>query len=372
MRDLPSNGVSSTGGTPSVAAISTDRWIGRAGRSLRANARKLNKVASWPAAARKLASEILSPSGSADIGFDRLGPGRHHAFLLVALAETGMVGCRPHDLPRARRWLPRNLFFARVTLLRADDGANTVLSDIPSGQAIHINPRYFSTETSARSLVAPYFAHPRFYAGGMAERARHMRHGERDVGITFAGTFPPASENEKLAFPILPRNQVLAQVAQRLGTRVSYEVQRPAGCEILFSITTDVVDRIEKHRLDLGAYVALLSRSRFALCPPGWRVPHSHNLVEAMSVGAIPITNYWHYMRPPLTPMKDCIGFTTPESLVEAVETALAMEPEQVDELRAGVLAYYDAFLDPAAFGRKLRHARGQIEEILVNDESGR
>jgi glycosyltransferase involved in cell wall biosynthesis len=115
-----------------------------------------------------------------------------------------------------------------------------------------------------------------------------------------------------------------------------------------------------------------MSRSDFFISPPGWRMPHSHNLIEAMSVGTIPITNYHSYMRPPLTPGGDCLAFSTLEELENVIDRALNMEAKEVQRLRKGVISYYDENLEPERFGKKLMERPASILEVVVNDESGR
>ena len=115
-----------------------------------------------------------------------------------------------------------------------------------------------------------------------------------------------------------------------------------------------------------------MSRSDFAICPPGWLMPHSHNLIEAMSVGTIPITNYHAYMRPSLTPDGNCLAFSTREELEEVIDFALRMPPAEIERLRAGVISYYEEYIEPERFGKKLMARLPSISELMVNDESGR
>jgi hypothetical protein len=137
-------------------------------------------------------------------------------------------------------------------------------------------------------------------------------------------------------------------------------------------LTSDTRDIIEKHKLGLVDYIKLMSRSCFFICSPGWLMPHSHNLIEAMSVGTIPITNYHHYMRPPLTPDINCLTFSTLEELEYVIERALNMTSPEIQNLRNGVIAYYEQYLAPESFAEQLLKSPPQVTEIVMNDESGR
>jgi glycosyltransferase involved in cell wall biosynthesis len=116
----------------------------------------------------------------------------------------------------------------------------------------------------------------------------------------------------------------------------------------------------------------VMSRSDFFICPPGWRMPHSHNLIEAMSAGTIPITNYDSYMRPPLTPDGNCLAFSTIEELERAIDRALCMPAADIGQMREGVISYYAEYIEPESFGKRLIECSPLVSELVVNDESGR
>ena len=119
-------------------------------------------------------------------------------------------------------------------------------------------------------------------------------------------------------------------------------------------------------------YIDAMAQSDFFICPPGWFMPHSHNLIEAMSVGTIPITNYHTYMRPSLTPDENCLAFSTLKELENVVNRAQRMAAKEIQRLREGVISYYDEHVDPMSFGLKLIEHSSSISELVVNDESGR
>ena len=100
-------------------------------------------------------------------------------------------------------------------------------------------------------------------------------------------------------------------------------------------------------------------------------MPHAHNLIEAMSVGTIPITNYHSYMRPTLTPDGNCLAFSTVEELDRVINRALRMSAAEIQRLREGVISYYDQHIEPESFGKKLVERSASISELVVNDESG-
>ena len=100
--------------------------------------------------------------------------------------------------------------------------------------------------------------------------------------------------------------------------------------------------------------------------PPGYTVPHSHNLIEALAVGTAPLLNYAHLYRPALTPGQNCLGFDTADGLRRAVVEALALPPTAAAALRAAAAAFYDAECRPEAFAAKLAAALGRAGPVPV------
>ena len=96
-------------------------------------------------------------------------------------------------------------------------------------------------------------------------------------------------------------------------------------------------------------------------------MPHSHNLIEGMSQGAIPILPYGELMCPPLESEVNCLSFATLDELDDAVDAALSMSPTRVAEMRASVLRYYREVLSPAAVGAQIFERRPST--LYVNAE---
>ncbi len=116
-------------------------------------------------------------------------------------------------------------------------------------------------------------------------------------------------------------------------------------------------------------WLELLASADFFVCPPGQIMPLCHNIVEAMAVGTIPITNYPDWMSPPLADGRDSLVFDTLESLVAAVDRASSMNADGIERLRGAVGAYYDEHLDCRRVAKRLAARRHESLELTVTDE---
>jgi len=93
----------------------------------------------------------------------------------------------------------------------------------------------------------------------------------------------------------------------------------------------------------------------------------SHNLIEAMFCGAIPITNGAAFIAEPLKDGKTCLEFQDAAGLVSVIERALGMDGREMEQVRFAVRDYYDRFLEPRASAETLM--RSYSTRILVNAE---
>jgi hypothetical protein len=109
-----------------------------------------------------------------------------------------------------------------------------------------------------------------------------------------------------------------------------------------------------KTRINQGQWLNTVSQSDFFLCPPGVVFAWSCNLVEAMAVGTIPITNYQEWLFPPLRHGVDALTFSTIPELRDAIYMARSMSETQIAEMRKNVIAFYESHLAMKPFVRRL------------------
>jgi hypothetical protein len=112
-----------------------------------------------------------------------------------------------------------------------------------------------------------------------------------------------------------------------------------------------------------------LARSDFFLSPPGIVMPMCHNIIEAMAVGTIPITNYPEWMRPNLVHMQNCIVFDDEADLIRKMQLALSLNESEIARMRANVIDYYRKHLDPRSFVRGLEARPERDITVLLYTE---
>ena len=207
------------------------------------------------------------------------------------------------------------------------------------------------------SYRLPYGVHPSFVADGSAARFAAERPSRRTARILFAGNTDPELYDSDLW--------------RERKARYGIELTRFEAVNVLQDrLSEDQILVARWDRDDLGRlfdgtcrdglfmarwnayrgaqWPRALGAADFFLALPGVVMPMSHNVVEAMAAGCIPITNYPGWFLPRLVDGEECLAFTDAASLVAAVERALTMPPGEVERLRDNVVRYHDRHLAPA------------------------
>lgn len=245
-----------------------------------------------------------------------------------------------------------------------------------------LDPSLATTPQAAFRM--PYFMHPSVYhrglhkaaAGGVKSDAWRVRGGvsgparARRFRIGFFGTHDREFYTRNYHFPGMSRFEILEVLLARFGDRISMVSGSPetwSEAEIVVALDHRGGDKAGKEFLRQEDYFAALQECDFVLSPPGWCMPLSHNLVEIMLCGAIPITNASGFMAPPLEDGRTCLAFDDTRGFEATLNRALAMSPEEVATMRRAAMDYYDKFLEPSSFWGRLVPIANKT--LLVNAE---
>lgn len=206
--------------------------------------------------------------------------------------------------------------------------------------------------------VMPYPMHPWTQPEVVqSQRAAQRSRQARDALVFFAGCqkrrYGDAWMQEQ--FQILSRLDVLNTVKKSFSVDV---VESPLN----FHAREDqsqppkqirILDSAE-NSIPAAHWLPALANSHFFLCAPGGRQPLCHNLIEAMSVGTIPILEYADRIHPPLTDGLNAICFQGRSGLIEVIERVQTMSDIELSQLRENVISFYDQHLCGVRFWGQL------------------
>jgi len=251
------------------------------------------------------------------------------------------------------------------------DKADNQLSDMPWRKKLHVRFDIFSPHWFTNPLIMPYSMFPPQY--GVAEaQLEAWRTGERRMRVFFAGdTEHYGRVWVRYPQPKLPRQKVIDTVKSRLPDHVV--AVRDAGelAAILQAGHTNkcVLNATSDVRIEPADWLPTVARADFFLSPPGIVMPMCHNIIEAMAVGAIPITNYPEWLDPPLTHGENCIAFGNEDDLVAKLTLALNMGQDEIARMRSNVLYYYRRHMLSDTFVRRVESSPDRQVPILMYTE---
>jgi hypothetical protein len=205
--------------------------------------------------------------------------------------------------------------------------------------------------------VMPYPMHPatlRYLVD--ADLASLRRRTNHRQAILFAGCQKARYGDSwmRREFGILSRLEVLDTLRQQYANRIQESLQQSGPTRPIVLMDS------RSHPIPASQWLSTLGAARFFLCCPGGRQPLCHNLVEAMSVGTIPIIEYGDRITPELVDGETAICFRGREGLLDAVRRIDGMTAEQLTELSQRVAQFYDRHLCVTRFLRGLRE--GEID----------
>jgi hypothetical protein len=223
------------------------------------------------------------------------------------------------------------------------------------------------------AIVAPYWMHPNVYRSSLVDTIHYWRLGPRPVRLFFAGNLSRDrySSTGPLLNGKLNRLEILEYILKEFASDTTL-VQDPGSLkEILGGGSQEKIVIFDgtKARLGREEWFPALGRCEYFLAMPGVRMPMSHNLIEAMALGSIPVLNYPDWLSPCLVHGENCLAFSERESVGQAVEAVLKATHEDTRRLRGAVLDYFDTYMPPSAFIGPAIECPERLVTVYVNAE---
>ncbi|MEL6107148.1 MAG: hypothetical protein AAFU85_13985 [Planctomycetota bacterium] len=236
-------------------------------------------------------------------------------------------------------------------------GECVVLLDVPRSHA----SRHLGQLATAQMLIGrdtvdavPVMPYPMFPVHTLrsTEQSRATFRSSSKAGVFFAGNQKQRYGREEMRakFGVLPRLEVLQTLRESFAERIG---DRDAAGDVERIVLRDS----SVHPIASENWIATLASHRFFLCCPGASQPVCHHLIEAMSVGTIPILEYSDRFAPHLVDGENAICFEGKSGLVDAIRRVDAMANSELRRLSEAAADYYDQHLDGEGFlSRVLDH----------------
>ncbi len=241
----------------------------------------------------------------------------------------------------------------------------------PWTKKVQIRFDLFAPFWFSNPLIMPFPMHP-LQANIRAEQLEACRSASRKMRIFFSGD-THQYRRTWVHYPStkLPRLPIVNAVMEDMGNEVLVISDPLVLDELRNGAYTNqcVMTASSEVRIEPQDWLGTLAMADFFLSPPGIVMPMCHNIIEAMAVGTIPITNYPEWLDPQLKHMENCIVFDDRDDLIAKMKQVLEMTPEEIARLRSNVIDYYDTYMRPDTFIRRLEASADREVPILMYTE---
>ncbi|MCO6512359.1 MAG: hypothetical protein J5I65_16365 [Aridibacter famidurans] len=257
----------------------------------------------------------------------------------------------------------------RLVIAAPRDAELTIHHGRRNGSGLRLRTDYFSENKGPHHFNIPFSMHPDIYHRSMDLSLEALRQGERKVCVFMGGNLGDVygSELMKERFGLCNRAELTNAFERSFSADREYlELKTEIDAERIFSgeVRPQYV-MMKSAFLSLESWMRILATSRFFVAPPGLIMPFSHNIIEAMSVGTIPITEYGHLFDPQLQ-RGTCFRFSGIREFPEVVSAAAALDKRESDAISRSVEDYYSRYLDPAAVVNRLDKRRDEISSVFL------
>lgn len=326
---------------------------------------------------RKAAKTAAVPNGKPAVWMDLSG-NSYVRFSYIAAKYLQIEGYQVFYRPNLKFMLSLGAPYARLLIHENEvvfskeipKNAVAVFSDHQSKKlgCKSISNDYFSTifRHDKRAYHIPIGMHPNMYKRGLWNAPVSVA--ERKRSIFFAGNFNAAvykrlSKNKK--FDMVDR----VEIGRMLGKLPNCTFPKSYD-ELIANHADGRIDIVQQanFKVPMEMLRPIIARYAYFIACPGVDMPLSHNLIEAMSVGAIPIIHqeYSDMLVPQLQDMNNALIYNN-DNFMEVIQKALQLGQDQIAEMSEKVTAYYDLHLTPKGIVEKL--ISPDFDEYFLNAE---
>ncbi len=237
---------------------------------------------------------------------------------------------------------------------------------------IHLKYDLYSPYWLEQPIVMPFPVHPLQYVHNTLSRLIELRQSKKSYRVLFAGD-TKNYRRKWVYFPKekLPRLDIVNTLFEKFSERIELVNNKKSYHAIMNSVFLDkyiVIDN-DAQRIDSKIWFDVIAKSHFFLSPPGIVMPMCHNIVEAMGIGVIPITNYPEWFHPNLEHGKNCIVFDNETDILEKMKYVFSLDEDVIAEMSSNVIKYYEDHLKPEQFIKKVEESEKEKVTVLYYTE---
>lgn len=348
------------------------------------------RLQNWPIRAKNYAQDYIAykwynnkckPNRKPIIAFNIRKPHLYHRYLYTFIKFLHLEGFQvifPGSLYQFRKIINADIYLNLLLKEKIIQFRSTTKEQVfLELNDNNLSPDYYSflhQNRSENDFYVPMTFHPLFYHKDLWNLDAIPI--AKKKSIFMAGNFDEHTYSaiEKTFFNIksrteiynfLKEKEILTLFETNQEFKVFVESEIDYKCVIL---TTDKVS------IPMDKLLETLSSFKFFLACPGVIIPNSHNIIEAISVGCIPLIQYVYAetFHPPLEHLKTGIIFNDFEDLQNKVQFCYDLPDDKIKEMQKNIMNYYGEYLTPKAVVGKIKLNKDQKIYLQAEFESAK
>jgi len=212
---------------------------------------------------------------------------------------------------------------------------------------------YFGSANNSNEFHVPMCEYPGFYFYGVENRIVDKNF-SRKKSVFMSGNIDSKYYREitkSEIFDVLSRREV-ADFVMNQPYYFNVNTRDELNNFIISNIDSKVIiidTKEEKFGISFKELKNILVEFNFYLALPGIFIPQSHNVIEAMSMGCIPVIhkNYATLFTPHLIHMENAIIYYNLKELDIQLSKLSYLQDNIIDSMKINVLEYYKNYLSP-------------------------
>jgi hypothetical protein len=231
---------------------------------------------------------------------------------------------------------------------------------------------YFGSSNDSKEFHVPMSEFPAFYFCQFKTPSIDLNK-RRKNSIFMSGNMDSTyyyNISKSKFFNVLSRREVADFVTKKAYYIEVYSLE---GVNDFINADNDckllLIDTKEKFRIPFKDLKSILVEFNYYLALPGIFIPQSHNLIESMSVGCIPVIhkNYASLFTPALQHMKNAIVYSSLDDLDIKILELFKFDVQIINLLRTNVYLYHNNNLSPKSVVRKIEN--NNFSKIYIQAE---
>lgn len=323
----------------------------------------------------KADSSITAPAAYFDLHHNIFH--RYLLDLMLMLRDQGFTIRLRHRPSLIGNWSTHLLFrfvpHIQLYFNNANRAGDLLFTDnVHNTEGIFLDPDYFNpAPADPNTYILPMPMVDSLYSKGLHTWFPRWEELERKRKLFFVGNMDPAydhaSDHLAMRFGCFSRNHLIQLILDGYRDRIL----RPSSPAELHSDHPKDIVLVDRKVVNIphGSLRPTMARHDLFLAASGVIMPLCHNVIEALSVGCIPIIQHPSLLSPKLEHGVNCLAFDDEAGLKLILDRLPDMRDEEILRMRQNALHYYKTNLSPEAVVGKITAMGKDLRRIRMNAE---